>query len=74
MVGGDHLDADVWRRFSPEEVDGFKCLARTWNGGRGGQCGNPRERGSDFCCRKEHVDGGQFGSVRYYVKCSSVAG
>ena len=62
--GGDHLDADVWKRFSPEEVDEFKCLARIWNGGRGGQCGHPRERGSDFCCRREHAEGGQFGSVR----------
>ena len=43
---------DAWRRFTPANVDEQKCLARTWNGGRGGQCRNkPSEGGMCRGCR-----------------------
>ena len=29
---------DLRRRFTPERIDAGKCLARIYNGGRGGQC------------------------------------
>ena len=32
------LEEEPWRAFTPAEVDLACCLARTWDGGRGGQC------------------------------------
>ena len=29
---------DVWKRFTPAVLIMDRCLGRTWNGGRGGQC------------------------------------
>eukprot|EP00929_Paragymnodinium_shiwhaense_P000334 TRINITY_DN100582_c0_g1_i1.p1 TRINITY_DN100582_c0_g1~~TRINITY_DN100582_c0_g1_i1.p1 ORF type:complete len:311 (+),score=78.33 TRINITY_DN100582_c0_g1_i1:134-1066(+) len=39
---------EEWRKFTPLVVDKTKCLARTWNGGTGGQCGKNATEG-DFC-------------------------
>ena len=47
-------DADSPDMFTPSRVtDGTRCLARTWNQGRGGQCASAPENGSDaqVCCR-----------------------
>ena len=42
------VNAD-WRRFTPSEIDHKKCLGRTWDYGRGGQCGNPPLPGGRYC-------------------------
>ena len=36
----------AWKRFTPEVIDHEKCLARTFAGGRGGQCRNARLSGT----------------------------
>ena len=38
-----------WKRFTPSAVDASKCLARTWNEGRGGQCQRNSQAGKDLC-------------------------
>ena len=38
-----------WRPFTPSIVDPSKCMARTWAGGRGGQCTKPRSAGERYC-------------------------
>ena len=35
---GGGRGAASWKDFTPKEVDEGKCMARTWLGGRGGQC------------------------------------
>lgn len=40
--------SEAWRRFSPAAVNSSLCMARTWNGGAGGQCRN-RQHGTEFC-------------------------
>lgn len=40
---------EAWRRFTPAEVVGSKCLARTWGGGRGGQCHRLPKGGQGMC-------------------------
>ena len=62
-AAGDHLEEDVWKRFTPAEVDYSKCLARTFCRGRGGQCVHPPEAGSEFCARRGHAGGGCFGEA-----------
>ena len=43
---------DAWRRFTPANIDEHKCLARTWNSGRGGQCRRkPSEAGVCRGCK-----------------------
>eukprot|EP00929_Paragymnodinium_shiwhaense_P122426 TRINITY_DN95134_c0_g1_i1.p1 TRINITY_DN95134_c0_g1~~TRINITY_DN95134_c0_g1_i1.p1 ORF type:complete len:348 (-),score=49.93 TRINITY_DN95134_c0_g1_i1:227-1138(-) len=39
----------VGREFTPSPIDVLGCLARTWNGGAGGQCKRRRCAGSEFC-------------------------
>ena len=46
---GAPVPEHVWKRFTPESIDRSKCLARTWNGGRGGQCDSRPCRGRDVC-------------------------
>jgi len=41
--------AEVWKHFTPADVNTTKCLARVWAGGAGGQCRTGRKEGSDFC-------------------------
>ena len=43
------MAAEVWRRFTPTQVDPHKCQARTWGGGFGGQCRQACMRGKDLC-------------------------
>ena len=45
---------EVWRRFTPTVIDPVKCLARTFNGGAGGQCKRKPQAGDDICgnCKK----------------------
>lgn len=38
-----------WKRFTPTFIDASKCLARTWNGGWGGQCDHPRGNTTGLC-------------------------
>lgn len=40
---------DEWLAFSPKEVDLTLCLARTWNGGQGGQCRETKAQGGNLC-------------------------
>ena len=42
-----------------DSVDETRCLARTWNGGRGGQCGKVCAPGRDLC--KGHAGEGKLG-------------
>ncbi|MCP4742448.1 MAG: hypothetical protein GY871_09540, partial [Actinomycetales bacterium] len=39
---------EEWRRYTPDVVDPCRCMGRTWNGARGGQCKKPRVHG-DLC-------------------------
>jgi hypothetical protein len=45
---------EVWRRFTPIVIDPVKCLARTFNGGAGGQCKRNPQAGGVTCgaCKK----------------------
>ena len=40
-----------WKEFTPKEVDRRRCMARTWLGGRGGQCQSAPGlgRGGRYC-------------------------
>ena len=42
------LTADI-REFTPSQIARDKCLARTWAGGKGGQCHHLPLRGGDLC-------------------------
>lgn len=35
--------------FTPDTIDNMLCMARTWAGGKGGQCTKKSDEGSDFC-------------------------
>lgn len=37
--------------FTPKIIRMDRCMARTWNGGKGGQCSRPKTAQSDFCTR-----------------------
>jgi len=37
------------KRFTPAQIDATRCLARTWAGGRGGQCAAKPAGGAPFC-------------------------
>jgi len=39
----------TWHAFTPTEVSSVCCQARTWGGGKGGQCPRVKPEGSDFC-------------------------
>lgn len=43
------LPCVVGYAFSPAKISFNCCMARTWNGGHGGQCTRAPEAGSDFC-------------------------
>ena len=49
------LPSDAWRRFSPAVVDDQRCMARTLNNYRGGQCHGQRSPGKELCsqCLRE---------------------
>ncbi|CAE8587060.1 unnamed protein product, partial [Polarella glacialis] len=52
------VTSEVWKRFSPAQIDHALCMARTWSGGLGGQC--PRQRQGqkhDFCSLHDKKDG-----------------
>jgi len=38
-----------WKKFTPAEINSSQCMARTWAGGKGGQCSRPKGEGSDIC-------------------------
>eukprot|EP00927_Polykrikos_kofoidii_P012332 TRINITY_DN15315_c0_g1_i2.p1 TRINITY_DN15315_c0_g1~~TRINITY_DN15315_c0_g1_i2.p1 ORF type:complete len:1392 (-),score=259.94 TRINITY_DN15315_c0_g1_i2:84-4208(-) len=42
-------EASSWLAYTPNEVDGKRCLARIWNRGQGGQCEAARPQGFDLC-------------------------
>ena len=54
-----------WRSFTPSEVDPSKCLARTWNFGKGGQCTKSKLAGERFCkgCARRLVHGAVDGPI-----------
>jgi hypothetical protein len=60
--GSDDGDKALWNRFTPDVIQ-QRCMARTWNGGKGGQCAQPRCNNSDTClthsqsCPHGRVDG-----------------
>ncbi|CAL1129085.1 unnamed protein product [Cladocopium goreaui] len=37
--------------FTPKIIRMDRCMARTWNGGKGGQCSRPKTANADFCTR-----------------------
>lgn len=44
------LEKQGWKRFTPTVLNMERCFARTWHGGRGGQCSRAKcSHGSDFC-------------------------
>jgi len=45
---------EIWRRFTPSVIDPLLCLARTYNGGAGGQCRRKPKAGEVICgnCNK----------------------
>lgn len=46
----------AWRRFTPAKINPRLCMARTWSGGRGGQCKfASASSGTVFC--KKHMGG-----------------
>merc|ERR1711971_1407668 len=39
-----------WKTFTPESINHESCMARIWNGGKGGQCTKTkRVEGYDYC-------------------------
>ena len=42
-------EAARWKKFTPLVVDSKKCLGRTWNEGKGGQCTKKPGAGADLC-------------------------
>ena len=56
-VDGQEVEKYAWKRFTPEVIDTKKCPARTWNRGRGGQCGNRRVPGKPLCAVHERERG-----------------
>ena len=45
---------EIWRRFTPVEINDALCMARLWGaGGRGAQCNKPRAADTDLC--QEHA-------------------
>ena len=49
---------EIWKRFTPVEIDQGRCLVRTWvrekrNDGRGGQFANKPQKNSRFCGRHQ---------------------
>jgi hypothetical protein len=58
---GASLAGDEWRRFTPENIDTAKCMARTWADGAGGQCRSAPKQGCGDLCgqhfKQQHKDG-----------------
>ena len=54
VASGPPAAEEVWRRFTPTVIDPAKCLARTFNGGAGGQCKRKPQAGEAICgnCKK----------------------
>ena len=48
-AAGLREEVERWRMFTPAEVDRGKCLARTWNAGKGGQCAKKPDKSGRFC-------------------------
>ena len=48
----EHAAMEATRPFTPAEILQDRCIARTWNGGRGGQCGAPPAPNCRFCRRR----------------------
>ena len=61
-AGMEQLD---WRSFTPSEIDPSKCMARTWNFGKGGQCTKSKLAGERFCkgCARRLVHGAVDGPI-----------
>ena len=53
QVDGADVPADAWKRFTPEVVLPARCQARTWGGGRGGQCPRRPLASGDLCVLHE---------------------
>ena len=51
QVAGADVPADASKRFTPSVVDDSRCLARTWGGGRGGQCSKRPLPGHELCAQ-----------------------
>ena len=63
---GPQTASDEWAAFTPAELDASRCMARTWAGGRGGQCKSRPGQGGRFCTvhgrqSDEHARGGSGG-------------
>ena len=51
-VAGAGAEMARWRQFTPLAVDSTKCLGRTWNKGKGGQCALKPLAGGDLCGKR----------------------
>ena len=47
--GGGDAALERWRQFTPTDIVVGRCMARTWFGGKGGQCKSKCVGDSDFC-------------------------
>ena len=46
----EHVSSqEIWRRFTPTNIDPTRCQARTFNKGSGGQCQKKPRGGQDIC-------------------------
>ena len=57
--------ASEWTLYTPRSIDLTRCMARTWNDGKGGQCGKPKRPGGRFCLfhAKQEGEKGWHGAV-----------
>ena len=47
----------------PPPAEGERCMARTWNRGKGAQCSRRRAEGSEYCA--QHADAAAKGALRH---------
>ena len=48
-VAGAGAETARWRKFTPLAVNPNRCLGRTWDKGKGGQCNSKPTAGADLC-------------------------
>ena len=64
-VDSPALEQPEWMMFTPSNIDPTKCMARTFAGGMGGQCGRKMAVGKRFCkgCARRLAHGAVDGPI-----------